>query len=109
MEAWSEVFHEFQPALWEDHNSISLDHADLVRLAQRVAHSLLASNLDPPIYCADAYYLAKLLYYYNRVVTDLRAELKAALYTHSKQLVSFIAGMANGNCVVERVLRDTRR
>ena len=74
VEVWSEVFHECQPALWEDHNGICLDHADLVRLA----HSLLAPNLDPPIYCEAARYLAEVHVHKSRVAAELRAEINAS-------------------------------
>lgn len=105
---FSKAFHAFKPKLWEDRNGICLDYADLVRLTQRVARSPLVPDFEPPIYCADAYYLAEVQEYYSQVAAELLAELKAAPQIPSKRLVSFIADLANGNCVVERVLRETQ-
>jgi hypothetical protein len=104
---FSQAFHAFKPELWEDRNGICLGYADLVRLTQRVARSPLVPDFEPPIYCADAYYLAEVQEYYSQVAAELLAELKAAPQAPSKRLVSFIAAMANGNCVVQRVLRET--
>ena len=106
--AFAQAFHAFQPDLWEDRNGLWLDYADLVRLTQQVARSPLVPDFEPPIYCADAYYLAEVLEYYSRAAAELLAELVATPHTPSKRLVSFIADMANGNCVVQRVLRETQ-
>jgi len=106
--AFAQAFHAFQPDLWEDRNGLWLDYTDLVRLTQRVARSPLVPDFEPPIYCADAYYLAEVQEYYSRVAAELLAELVATPHTPSKRLVSFIADMANGNCVVQRVLRETQ-
>ena len=73
-----------------------------------MARSPLVPDFEPPIYCADAYYLAEVQEYYSRVAAELLAELVATPHTPSKRLVSFIADMANGNCVVQRVLRETQ-
>ena len=105
---FAQAFHTFQPELWEDRNGLWLDYADLVRLTQQVARSPLVPDFEPPIYCADAYYLAEVLEYYSRAAAELLAELVATPHTPSKRLVSFIADMANGNCVVQRVLRETQ-
>lgn len=108
VKAFAQAFHAFQPDLWEDRNGICLDYADLVRLTQRVARSPLVPDFDPPIYCADACYLAKLHDYYSQVAAELLADLKAAPQIPSRRLVSFIADVANGNCIVQRVLRETQ-
>ena len=106
--AFAQAFHAFQPELWEDRNGLWLDYADLVRLTQRVARSPLVPDFEPPIYCADAYYLAEVLEYYSQAAAELLAELVATPHTPSKRLSSFIADMANGNCVVQRMLRETQ-
>ena len=106
--AFAQAFHAFQPELWEDRNGLWLDYADLVRLTQRVARSPLVPDFEPPIYCADAYYLAEVLEYYSQAAAELLAELVATPHTPSMRLVSFIADMANGNCVVQRMLRETQ-
>lgn len=104
----SEAFHQFQPDLWESHAGIDLDYVDLARLIQRLAHSPLAPDLDPPIYCSDACYLADLYEYLHQVATSLRPELEAAPLARSAQLIALIERLANGDAVAERVLRETR-
>ncbi|RFP64403.1 hypothetical protein D0N36_14540 [Hymenobacter lapidiphilus] len=106
--AFAQAFHAFEPDLWEDGNGLWLDYADLVRLTQRVARSPLVPDLAPPIYCADAYYLADVLDYYHRAATDLLAELKDGAQIPNRRLVSLIERLAIGNSVVERVLRETK-
>lgn len=108
VEVWSEVFHECQPALWEDRTGICLDHKDLVRLAQRVAHSLLAPDLDPPIYCEAARYLAEGYEYFGRVAATLRPELEASPLARNRQLMALIERLEIGNAVAERVLQAIR-
>ncbi|NVO33076.1 hypothetical protein [Hymenobacter lapidiphilus] len=105
---FAQAFHAFQPDLWEDCNDLWLDYADLVRLTQRLAHSPLVPDLDPPIYCADAYYLADVLDYYHRVAIELKTEMKAGAQLPVRRLESFIEQLAIGNSVVERVRRETR-
>lgn len=109
MEIWSQVFHEYQPELWEDQTGICLDHADLVRLAQRVAHSLLAPDLDPPIYCEAAHYLAEVQTHHSLVAADLRTELEASPVAHNTRLLTLIETLANGNAIAERVLSSRKR
>ena len=106
--AFAQAFHAFQPDVWEDCDGLWLDYADLVRLTQRVARSPLVPDFEPPIYCADAYYLADVLDYYHRVATDLLAERKAGATIPSRRLVSLIENLAIGNSVVERVLWETQ-
>ena len=108
VEIWSQVFHEYQPELWEDHTGICLDHADLVRLAQRVAHSLLAPDLDPPIYCEAARYLAEGYEYFGQVAAILRPELEASPLARNRQLMALIERLEIGNAVAERVLQAIR-
>ena len=105
--AFTQAFHAFQPDLWEDCDGLWLDYADLVRLTQQLAHSPLVPDLDPPIYCADAYYLADVLDYYHRAAADLLAEVKAGVQISNRRLMSLIERLAIGNSVVERVIRET--
>ncbi len=106
--AFAQAFHAFEPDLWEDCNDLWLDYADLVRLTQRLAHSPLVPDLDPPIYCADAYYLADVLDYYHRVAIELKTEMKAGAQIPSRRMMSLLERLAVGNSVVERVRRETR-
>ena len=105
---FAQAFHAFQPDLWEDRNGLWLDYADLVRLTQQLAHSPLVPDLEPPIYCADASYMADLLDYYHRVAVELQADMKAGTQPPVRRLESFIEQLAIGNSVVERVRRETR-
>lgn len=109
VEVWSEVFHKYQPELWEDRTGISLDHADLVRLAQRVARSLLAPDLDPPIYCEAARYLAEGYKYFGHVAATLRPVIEASPLAHNNQLMALIERLEVGNAVAESVLLATQR
>ena len=109
VEVWSEVFHKYQPDLWEDRGGISLDHADLVRLAQRVARSLLAPDLDPPIFCEAARYLAEGYAYFGQVAAKLRPVLEASPLSGNHQLMALIERLEVGNAVAECVLQATRR
>ena len=105
---FAQAFHAFQPDLWEDGNGLWLDYADLVRLTQRVARSPLVPDLVPPVYCADAYYLADVLDYYHRVAIALLTEQKAGTHIPPQRLVSLIEKLAIGNSVVERVRWETQ-
>ena len=105
---WSQAFHQFQPELWEDRDGIRLDYEDLARFAQRLADSSLVPDLDPPIYCDDARYLAEVLEYLREVATNLRPELEASPLARNLQLMALIERLEIGNAVVERVLRMTR-
>ena len=109
MEVWSEVFHEYQPELWENSNGICLDHADLVRLAQRVARSLLAPDLDPPIYCEAARYLAEGYAYVGKVAAALRADLAYGLLDPTPEVMAIIKRLEVGKAVAERVMQATHR
>ena len=106
--ALSEAFHQFQPDLWESSAGIDLDYVDLARLTQHLAHSALVPDLDPPIYCSDACYLAEVFDYLKGVATGLRPELEASPQAHNSQLMALIERLAIGNAVAERVLRETR-
>ena len=106
---WSQAFHAFQPDLWEDNAGIGLDYGDLGRFAQRLADSSLVPDLDPPICCADAGYLAEVYAYLKQVATGLRPELEASPLAHNLELMALIERLEVGNAVAERVLRDTRR
>ena len=106
---WSQAFHEFQPDLWEDRDGISLDYGDLTRFAQRLADSSLVPDLDPPICCADACYLAEVYDYLKQVATGLRPGLEAGPLARNLELMALIERLEIGNAVAERVLRDTRR
>jgi hypothetical protein len=75
---WSQAFHRFQPRLWEDSDGISLDYQDLARFAQRLTTSSLVPNLDPPICCEDACFLAEVYQYMRQVATGLHPELEAS-------------------------------
>jgi hypothetical protein len=103
----SEAFHRFQPDLWESRAGIDLDYVDLARLIQRLAHSPLAPDLDPPIYCHDACYLADLYEYLSQMAIGLRPELEAGPLAHNSRLMALIERLANGDAVAERVLRET--
>lgn len=81
---------------------------DLARLSQRLAPSPLVPELDPPIYCGDACYLAELLDYFPQVASSLRSELKASPLAHNARLMALIERLAVGNAVAERVLQETR-
>lgn len=105
----SQAFHQFQPDLWEDRDGISLDYGDLTRFAQRLADSSRVPDLDPPIYCADACYLAEVFDYLKQVATGLRPELEAGPLARNLELMALIERLAIGNAVVERVLQDTQR
>lgn len=105
---FAQAFHAFQPDLWEDCNGLWLNYADLVRLTQRVARSPLIPYLEPPVYCADAYYLADVLDYYHRVAIALLTEQKAGAHIPHQRLVSLIKKLAIGNSVVERVRWETQ-
>ncbi len=109
VEVWSQVFHEYQPELWEDSTGICLDHADLVRLAQRVARSLLAPGLDPPIYCEAARSLAEGYEYVGKVAASLRADVAYGLLDPTPQVMALIERMEVGKAVAVRVLQATRR
>ncbi|MET4076482.1 hypothetical protein [Hymenobacter sp. UYCo722] len=109
MEVWSEVFHEYQPELWENSNGICLDHADLVRLAQRVARSVLAPDLDPPIYCEAARYLAEGYAYVGKVAAALRADLEYGLLDPTPEVMAIIKRLEVGKAVAERVMQATHR
>ena len=106
--ALAQAFHQFQPDLWESRAGIDLDYVDLARLTQHLAHSPLVPDLDPPIYCGDACYLAEVLDYLKGVATGLRPELEASPLAHNAQLMALIERLAVGNAVAERVLRETR-
>ena len=108
MTALTQAFHRFQPDLWESRAGIELDYVDLARLTQRLAHSPLVPELDPPIYCGDACYLAELLDYFQQVASSLRPELKASPLVHNARLMALIERLAVGNAVAERVLQETR-
>ena len=103
-----QTFHQFKPELWEDPNGICLDYADLVRLTQQLAHSPRVPNLYPPIYCADACYLAEVYTYLSQVAIGLLPELEANPLAHDAKLMALIVRLATGNSVAERVLRETR-
>lgn len=105
---FAQAFHAFQPDLWEDGTDLWLDYADLVRLTQRLAHSPLVPELNPPVYCADVRYLAGVLHYFHLVAVELRAEMQAGAPLHTLHLESLIDRLAIGNSVVERVRRETR-
>lgn len=107
--AFSEAFHQFQPDLWESNAGIDLDYVDLARLIQRLAHSPLAPDLDPPIYCHDARYLAKLYEYLSQVAISLRPELEASPLAHNSRLMTLIEQLAIGDAVAERVLWETEK
>jgi hypothetical protein len=104
----SQAFHQFQPDLWESSAGIDLDYVDLARLTQHLAHSSRVPDLDPPIYCSDACYLAEVLDYLKGVATGLRPELEASPLAHNSQLMALIERLEIGNAVAERVLRETR-
>jgi len=106
---WSQAFHEFQPNLWEDRDGISLGYRDLARFAQRLADSSLVPDLDPPICCADACYLAEVYDYLKQVATNLHPELKAGPLARNLKLMALIERLKIGDAVAERVLRYTRR
>ena len=106
--ALAQAFHQFQPDLWESRAGIDLDYVDLARLIQRLAHSPLAPDLDPPIYCHDASYLAELYDYLSQVAIGLRPELEAGPLARNARLMALIERLANGDAVAERVLRETR-
>ena len=103
----SEAYHRFQPDLWESRAGIELDYVDLARLVQRLAHLPQVPDLDPPIYCGDACYLAELLDYFQQVASSLRPELKASPLAHNSRLMALIERLAVGNAVAERVLQET--
>lgn len=107
-EVWSQVFHEYQPDLWEDSSGIFLDHADLVRLAQRVAHALVPADLDPPIYCEAARHLAAGYEYIGRLATTMRNDLALGVLAPTPRIMAFIERMEIGKAVAERVLQATR-
>lgn len=109
VEVWSQVFHEYQPELWEDSTGICIDHADLVRLAQRVARSLLAADLDPPIFCEAARYLAEGYEYFGQVAANLRPVIEASPLAGNHQLKALMERLEVGNAVAEHVLQATRR
>lgn len=106
--ALSEAFHQFQPDLWESSVGIDLDYVDLARLTQRLAHSSLVPDLDPPIYCHDACYLAKLYQYLSEAAISLRPGLEASPLARNTQLMALIERLANGDVVAERVLWETQ-
>ncbi|GAA3984765.1 hypothetical protein [Hymenobacter antarcticus] len=105
----SEAFHRFQPDLWESSAEIDLDYVDLARLTQRLAHSPRVPDLDPPIYCGDACYLAELLDYLKQVAIELWPELKAGPLGRHSRLMALIERLAIGNAVAERVLWETHK
>jgi hypothetical protein len=105
--ALSEAFHQFQPDLWESSAGIDLDYVDLARLTQRLAHSPLVLDLDPPIYCGDACYLADLLDYLKQEASSLRPELEASPLAGHSRLMALLERLAIGNAVAERVLQET--
>jgi hypothetical protein len=103
----SEAYHRFQPDLWESRAGIDLDYVDLARLTQRLAHSPLTPELNPPIYCVDACYLAEFVDYLKQVADSLRPELEASPLAHNSRLMALIERLAIGNAVAERVLQET--
>ena len=105
---FAQAYHAFQPDLWEDGHDLWLDYADLVRLTQQLARSPLVPDLDPPIYCADAHYMADLLDFYDRTAKELRADMKKGAQLPIRRIESLLERLAIGNSVVERVLRETR-
>ncbi|HEX8657021.1 MAG TPA: hypothetical protein VF690_05785 [Hymenobacter sp.] len=105
---FAQAYHAFQPDLWEDRNDLWLDYEDLVRLTQQLARSPLVRELVPPLYGADATYLAGVLHYYTRAATALLAELKADPQLPSQRFETLLQRLAVGNSVVERVRRETR-
>ena len=104
----SEAFHQFQPDLWESRAGIDLDYVDLARLTQRLAHSPRVPELDPPIYCGDACYLAELVDRLQQVASSLRPELEAGPLSGHSRLMALLEQLEIGNAVAERVLRETR-
>ena len=106
--ALSQTFHQFQPDLWESSAGIDLDYVDLARLTQHLAHSSLVPELDPPIYCSDACYLAEVFDYLRGVANGLRPELEVSPLAHNPRLMALIEQLGNGNAVAERVLQETR-
>ena len=105
---FAQAYHAFQPDVWEDRHDLWLDYADLVRLTQKLARSPLVPDLEPPIYCADAQYMADLLDFYDRMATELLADMKAGGQLPIRRIESLLERLAIGNCVVERVRRETR-
>ena len=105
---FAQAYHAFQPDVWEDRHDLWLDYADLVRLTQRLARSPLVPDLDPPIYCADARYMADLLDFYDRTAKELRATMKTNAQLPIRRIESMLERLAIGNSVVERVRRETR-
>jgi hypothetical protein len=73
-----------------------------------VACSPLVPDIDLPVYCADAYYLAEGQHYYSLVAAELLAELEAGPHNPSKWLGSLLADIANENCIVQHVPSETQ-
>ena len=105
---WSQAFHRFRPDLWEDADGVSLDYEDLALFTQRLADSSLVPDLDPPICCDDARYLAEVYDYLHQVATSLRPELEASPLARNLPLMALIERLEIGNAVAERVLRMTQ-
>ena len=103
----SEAYHQFQPDLWESRAGIDLDYVDLARLTQHLAHSPRVPELDPPIYCGDACYLAELVDHLQQVARSLLPELEAGPLAGHSRLMALLEQLATGNAVAERVLQET--
>ena len=106
--AWSAAFHLFQPALWEDRDGTSLDYEDVTQFAQSPADPSLVPDLNPPLYCSKAFYLADVYDYLSQVAIGLRPKLGASYLARILELMALIDRLAIGNAVAERVRRRSR-
>ncbi|MBT2557950.1 hypothetical protein J7E24_09155 [Hymenobacter sp. ISL-91] len=105
---WAAVMDALQPDLWLEGEIVAIAYEDLTRLTQRLAWAVVGErkvSLDPPIYCMQAFTLARrlsqLAYHAVLALAEMEQDPTAyGLYTRG-----IILKLASGNTTAEQVLQ----
>lgn len=108
--AWCKRLEQARPDLlvYGD-QEVYLDTEDVARLAQQLATEPGLPNLSPPIYCHEAYYLARRLVGFERQASKALAEIEANLTAYGDGVCALVFDLAAGNGIAHEVYRRTQR
>lgn len=104
---WVKALDRLQPDLWVEQGGVSLDYADLTRLAQYLAAAGKTPNLDIPLYGPRAHYMAKRLVNYAQQAVYALADMEATPLAYGSRVYGLVTDLALGNAVAEEVLSAT--
>lgn len=108
--AWCARLEQAQPDLLVyGEQEVYLDTEDLARLAQHLATEPGLPTLSPPIYCHEAYQLARRLVSFEQQAHQALAEIEAHPTAYGGGVCALVFELATGNGIAHEVYRRTQR